>query len=44
MKIVRNSSWLSEENKDRFYRFAEFSRKSIHLGWIPFIMIIGTGR
>jgi len=35
---------FSEENRERFYRVTEFARKAVHYGWIPIIMLIGTGR
>ncbi len=33
---------FSEENRERFYRATEFTRKIVHYGWIPLIMLIGT--
>lgn len=33
---------FSEENRERFYRVTEFTRKIVHYGWIPLIMLIGT--
>ena len=35
---------FSEENRERFYRVTEFSRKIIHYSWIPLIMLIGKKR
>ena len=32
---------FSEENRERFYRVTDFTRRIVHYGWIPLIMLIG---
>ena len=39
---VVSNGFLSEENRERFYRATEFARKVVHYGWIPLIMFIGN--